>query len=346
MAYTTALRSPRRARARPRPAPVAPAPRLAPRPRSRPAAPRRAPPRPAAPRPRAHSPPARSLHPRSPAFARIRPRARSHPPPRSPHAARPHAPPALAHGRPALAPPSARTPARAWENAERALATRVWPLTPSVNRRIAIGLPRHLRDSPTKDHPAWESISARGQPAVAALRVDACAWGCLRPGNLSPLVAQPPPKSISVVALPAGNLSPLVAQPAPKSISAGGAAGPEIYLRRGPCPEIGLHRGPCPLSLRRALTLAGWDACDCRGSVLHVADGAQRLRRILLPERMTAPMNFARTTSRGSRRRACSESRWSPASDARRARPHDVPRRRRRWMIASSVALASIGPSW
>ena len=46
------------------------------------------------------------------------------------------------------------------------------PTRSSVNRRIAIALPCHLHDSPAKDHPAWESISARGQPAVAALRVD------------------------------------------------------------------------------------------------------------------------------------------------------------------------------
>src|SRR5258708_31719663 len=55
----------------------------------------------------------------------------------------------------------------------RALATRVWPLTPSVNGRIAIELPRHLHDPPANDHSAVQSISARGQPAFAALRVDA-----------------------------------------------------------------------------------------------------------------------------------------------------------------------------
>src|SRR5258708_12180534 len=51
----------------------------------------------------------------------------------------------------------------------RALATRVWPLTPSVYGRIAIARPCHLHDPPAKNHSAWESISARGQPAFAAL---------------------------------------------------------------------------------------------------------------------------------------------------------------------------------
>jgi hypothetical protein len=50
------------------------------------------------------------------------------------------------------------------------------PLPPSVDHRIAVGRRCHLHDSPAKDHSAWESISGRGEPAVAALRVGVASW--------------------------------------------------------------------------------------------------------------------------------------------------------------------------
>ena len=51
----------------------------------------------------------------------------------------------------------------------------------SVNARMAIALPCHLHDPPTKNHSAWESISLEDPARVAAPRVDVAASPTLAP---------------------------------------------------------------------------------------------------------------------------------------------------------------------